>query len=387
MASTAPLPNHILFVIDSLNGRGGAEGALVKITRGLIQSGVRCSIITFNTGPFSDLASYPCPVRVMTVRFRFGFGALAAIYQIFRQIRAEGVDVVHSFFPASDILGGIAGLLGGCRLMISSRRDMGILSRPGHDLVYRFMNTCFDQIQAVSERVREFVIQHDRVDPAKVVTVYNGVDLETWQTGGEDPVPDLFGPGPRIVSIGHMRRVKGYDVLLHAAVRVVSECPSAQFLIIGGESEMGVAAELRELAGTLGIAKNVRFLGPTHDVPDLARHGDVYCLLSRSEGLSNALIEAMAAGLPPVVTSVGGNPEVVEHGHNGFLVPSEDPESAAKAILSLITNPDLRERMGHCARISVEQRFSTNRMIATMLHNYQTLLDRPNRRSTLERAA
>lgn len=387
MTSTTPLPNHILFVIDSLNGRGGAEGALVKITRGLIQSGVRCSIITFNTGPFSDLASYPCPVRVMNVRFRFGLGALAAIYKIFRQIRSDGVDVVHTFFPASDILGGLAGMLGGCRLMISSRRDMGILARPGHELAYRIMNKCFDQIQAVSERVREFVIEHDGVDPAKVVTVYNGVDLDAWQIREKASAPEQRGPGPRIVSIGHMRRVKGYDVLLRAAARVVSECPSAQFLIIGGESEKGVAGELRELAGTLGISNNVRFLGPTHDVPDLIRHGDIYCLLSRSEGLSNALIEAMAAGLPPVVTAVGGNPEVVEHGRNGLLVPSEDPAGAASAILDLIANPDRREEMGRQARTSIEQRFSTKRMIATMLHNYQALLHRPGRRSALERAA
>ncbi len=387
MATAGSRPRHILFIIDSLFGWGGAEGALLRMARGLVASGVRCSVITFNTGPFSDIGAFPCPVHVIPVRFRCGLGPLSALWRIYRLIRSERVDVLHTFFAASDFIGGVAGILGGCKVMISSRRDMGILRKPAHDAAYRVLNRCFDQIQAVSERVREHVIAHDRVDPAKVVTVYNGIDLKTWPVEDAGAAPEELGPAPRIVSLGHMRTVKGYDVLLRAAALVIREHPTAQFVIIGAEAEHGVAASLKELADRLGVASNVRFVGLSLNVPELLRHGHIYCLLSRSEGLSNALIEAMAAGLPAVVTSVGGNPEVVEQGRSGFLVNSEDHEGAAKAIVELLVNPELRTAMGRHARAVVEQRFSTDRMVATLLHHYQTLLDRPGRRPFLERIA
>jgi glycosyltransferase involved in cell wall biosynthesis len=380
-------PRHVLFVIDALLGWGGAEGALLRITRGLVASGIRCSVITFSAGPYKVMRAFPCPVHHISIRFRYGLGALSAVRRIHRYIRDEGVDILHTFFAASDLLGGIAGVLGGCKVMISSRRDMGILRKPGQDLSYRVANRFFDQIQAVSERVRAFVIQHDRVDPAKVVTVYNGVDLADWTPAGSAPEPQNIGPAPRIVSVGHMRTVKGYDVLVRAAALVIKSFPSAQFIILGDENEPNLLSKLNGLASSLGIKENMRFLGLTNNVAEVVRHCQVYCLLSRSEGMSNALIEAMAAGLPPVVTSVGGNPEVVEHGRSGFLVDSEDHEGAARAILDLLGNPELRIEMGRRAQSVVEQRFSSEHMITTMLNNYQTLLSRPNRRSFLERTA
>jgi glycosyltransferase involved in cell wall biosynthesis len=387
ISRTGSQPRHILFVIDALLGWGGAEGALLRITRGLAASGIRCSVITFSAGPEKIMKAFPCPVHHMPIRFRYGLGALAAVRRIRRYIREEGVDILHTFFAASDLLGGMAGVLGGCKVMISSRRDMGILRKPGQDLSYRLANRFFDQIQAVSERVRGYVIEHDRVDPAKVVTVYNGVDLADWTPADPAPAPENIGPAPRIVSVGHMRTVKGYDVLLRAAALVIKSFPAAQFIILGDENERDISSNLHNLAETLGITSNVRFLGLTSNVAGILRHCQVYCLLSRSEGMSNALIEAMAAGLPPVVTSVGGNPEVVEHGRSGFLVDSEDHEGAARSILDLLGNPELRSEMGRRAQSVVEQRFSSERMITTMLNNYQTLLDRRSRRSFLEGTA
>src|SRR5262249_34122008 len=151
-------------------------------------------------------------------------------------------------------------------------------------------------------------------------------------------------------TVANWRRVKGIDILVKAAGLVCKEFPNARFLLIGTLSsdgdERAFTEEVLRVKEAQGTSRNVIPVGASDHVPEFLSLSDVYVSPSRSEGLSNSLLEAMRAGLPCVATNVGGNPEVVVDKLTGYLVPTEDPEALADRILELLRYADLRRSMG-----------------------------------------
>jgi glycosyltransferase involved in cell wall biosynthesis len=146
--------------------------------------------------------------------------------------------------------------------------------------------------------------------------------------------------------------------------------------VLGETHDPGHYAELRSLVRSLHLDDNVRFLGGLEDVYPVLERSDIFCVLSRSEGFSNALLEAMACGLPCVATRVGGNPELVRDEVNGFLVESEDDAAAARRLMELMANPGKARAMGRRSRLLVEEQFTTERMVEALVRSYESLLDR-----------
>jgi glycosyltransferase involved in cell wall biosynthesis len=137
--------------------------------------------------------------------------------------------------------------------------------------------------------------------------------------------------------------------------------------------------ELRRLAAELGLGESVRFLGEVGNVPELLARSSLLVLPSLTEGISLTLLEAMARGLPVVATRVGGNPEVVEEGVTGFLVPARRPQDLAERMVYLLRRPDLAREMGRQARQRVEAHFRVSDMVARYEALYNELLGRPDR--------
>jgi glycosyltransferase involved in cell wall biosynthesis len=374
-------PIHILYLIDVLGGIGGAEGVLLRIPKLLPKDRYRCTIGTFRLQPDSPVFDQrPCPIREFPVSRVFGMGALRTALDLRRFIRSERVQIVHTFFESADLLGGLVAKLSGVPVVISSRRDMGILRSTRHRIAYRLMSPLFNQVQAVSEAVRRQTIRADGINPDKVVTVPNGIEIEKLAAANSSAALyhslRLEDAAPLIVTVGHIRRVKGFDVLLHAAAEVCRVYPKAIFLIVGSVQEPACDRDLRDLAGQLNLERNVRFLGKMENdsVWSLLKLCDVFCQPSRSEGMSNALLEAMGCGLPCVATAVGGTPEVLEDGRTGYVVPSEDPHAAANRILALLGDPERARSMGNLARLVIEEKFSAQGMIRNMAGMYDQLL-------------
>ena len=188
------------------------------------------------------------------------------------------------------------------------------------------------------------------------------------------------GSRPIITSVGNIRHVKGFDVLIRAAALVREHYPEALFLIAGrstdGEAEC--LRGLEELRDKLTLNNEVRFVGPVDDVPGFLRQSTVFCLLSRSEGFSNALLEAMACGLPSVVANVGGNAEAIEDGISGFVVNSEDHSAAAERICRILADAALAKRLGNNAQESVRTRFGPTEVISQLVSVYDSLLRNHN---------
>ena len=197
--------------------------------------------------------------------------------------------------------------------------------------------------------------------------------------------PDTFV----ITTVANLRWVKGIDVLAQAAALVVKEVPNVRIFVAGGlgfnATSRAYANSVMDLTARLGIGQWLEFLGQIDDVFALLKASDIFVLPSRSEGLSNALLEAMLSGLPCIATSVGGNPEVVVNGETGYLVPPENPKELADRILKLLASPDLRSSMGRQGHDRVQTEFSLETMASRVASAYRRIVEEKQSESSVTR--
>jgi glycosyltransferase involved in cell wall biosynthesis len=205
----------------------------------------------------------------------------------------------------------------------------------------------------------------------RIVLIPNGVVVG----GGQRRIYRLHTP-VRLVFVGRLQRQKGLDVLLQALVRLKKIRPAADWrLRVFGDGPR--RAEYESLADDLGIADQVQFEGQVPDVPAQLMTADIFVLPSRAEGMSNALLEAMAAGLPCIAARIGGNTDLIEDSINGLLVPPEDPEALARAIVSLLDSQSLREELAHAAQSLICQRYTIDSVADRYVNLYTNLLALP----------
>ena len=382
IGDTKARPPHVLFLIDHLMALGGGETNLLKVVQLMPPELVRCSIATFRIKP-EIRQSISVPVYVFPWKRFFHLDAWKAAFALRKLIRTERVDIVQTYFETSNLWGGVVAKLSGA-LLLSSRRDMGILRKNKHALAYRMVNRLSDHVLAVSEEVKRFWVDADRINPNKVSVVYNGVDLKhiAAKNSYGNPFADAEWAGAShiITCVANIRKVKGIDVLIKTAQRVCQELPNAVFVIAGSLYDRTYSEEIQGMIRSLNLEKNVKLLGFVEDPVPLLKMSDAFCLLSRSEGFSNALLEAMACGVPSVVTCVGGNPEAISDGENGFLVPVDDDGAAAEKLLALLRDPERAANIGENGRNSVQARFSADVMIQRLIVVYRDLLAERNKK-------
>jgi glycosyltransferase involved in cell wall biosynthesis len=368
-------PLHVLFLIDHLMALGGGESNLLKVVKLLPPERVRCSIATFRIKP-EIRQGITVPVYVFPWRRVYHLSAWKAAFALRALIRRERVDIVQTYFESANLWGGLVAKLSGAALL-SSRRDMGILRQRKHKLAYSLINRLANRVLAVSEEVKRFCVDQEHIAAGKVSVVYNGVDLQQLASAGRaNPFEhaDWAGASHIVTCIANVRHIKGIDVLVRCAERVCRELPGTVFLIAGSLYEKEYSQEIQEMVRSRGLEQNIKLLGFVEDPTPLLKMSNAFCLLSRSEGFSNALLEAMACGVASVVTSVGGNPEAIVDGENGFLVPNEDHAAAAGRLFTLLTNPAKALEIGNAARLTAERRFSADGMIQQLLDVYGELM-------------
>jgi glycosyltransferase involved in cell wall biosynthesis len=364
---------HILLVVDQLaKTLGGGERIVLKLAALLPNYGYRASILTFSAHPESAaLKSPPCPIYLLPLQRTYDLRALRAAFEFRGFLKQRRIRIVHTFFESSDIWAGFVTKTMSKAKLIWARRDMGILRTRKHHIAYRLMTGMPDAVFAVSERVRRHLIEVDRIDPARVQTIYNGLNLDDWNTA-----PRLAKASGEflVTTVGNIRRVKGHDVFIKAAAAVVQQFPKAFFSIAGDVLEPEYFIELQALVQDLNLANHLRFDGGISNLRQYLAAADIFVLPSRSEGFSNAIVEAMAASLPVVATDVGGNAEAVKDGISGFLVPSEDPGALSAAMIRLLADPLQARAMGAAGRDLAAERFTTEAMMNRIAGAYRNLL-------------
>ena len=392
MSSTKPItfPVDVAYVLPGL-GRGGTEKHVADLASRLDRSRFSpCVLSTARGGPMEEeLASRGIPVHILDYRGLSLHPARAVpllgealgFFRDFARILEErNVAILHSYLPAANILAMAVGLRSRTRVRIVSKRAL-CRYKEGHPVFSWFeelANLAADAVMVNSHAVAESVRRAERFAEGKMFLVYNGIEVSgKVSTGGSrPPLPaDIEVPADAlpITYVANLFDYKGHAVLVDAARCVADAFPSVRFLLVGADA--GEMENLRRRIGEAGLSRHILLLGPRSDAAAIVSASRLVVHPSLQEGFSNAILEAMAAGKAVLATRVGGNPEAVEDGRTGLLVPPADPGALASAILELLRNTARAEAMGNAGRERVRERFSTERMVAAVEENYLELLE------------
>jgi L-malate glycosyltransferase len=350
---------RILLFIQSLE-LGGSETQCVEMARLLSRNSYEVTVGCMRrTGP---LRRKVAEAGLQLVEFSVGSllqpRALIQMLRLARFIRANKYDVVHANDLYSNLFAVPAARLAGVPVIVSSQRDLsdGEWYKPRKRRILRNVQGMSNTVLVNSEAIRSQLVAEGEIDIEKIRVVYNGIDVERYHVSGrhsQQRVPGIpFSHSDRlIVTVANMHRdVKGHAELIAAAQTVCREQPNVRFLLVGdGEMRSTFEAQAR----SMGLEKSMLFLGHRIDVADILSCCDVGVLASRAEGLPNAVMEYMAAGLAVVATPVGGVPEIIENEISGLLVPVKSPDALSREILRLLNDEPLRQRLGQAARESV----------------------------------
>ena len=363
-----------LFIIKPERG-AGAEMVLVEAARRLDPDRFRviCGLLT----PDVDRI---IPPGLATIDFRMpglnGWVWLRFFFRLCWVIYRHRVDLIHvnSYIPGN--YARLAAALMQVPIVIDHWHGFTRFSDKRR-LICRVLARFTDLSLAVSQGVKDYLLQEIGLAPAKIRVVPNGVDVAAIDAARPGPeVRRELGLPEQVPVIGLVGRLdhwgKGHKELFTAMAQIRARHP-VHALIVGGGRRID---EVKALAASLGLGVEVHFLGSRQDVPDLLNAMDIFVLPSYSEGVSLALLEAMAAGLPVIATAVGGLPEVVADGQTGILIPPRDAAALAGALARLLADPAGAKNLGDRARQHVRAHFSLDRLGREINEIYEQLAAR-----------
>lgn len=368
--STHVVPT-ILIVIGQLDV-GGTERHLAQIVPPLRDAGLDVRIFTLKAGGEvgEQLAARGVPI-VAHPRRRGGWqGVLQAAVLLVRVMRELQPHVLHLFLPAAYLVGAMSTLPLQVKRVMSRRSLATYQARhPGVGRLERLLHARMDAVLANSLAVaRELACEG--VSPHKLGLIYNGV-VDRASGYARARARTQFDVAPEtlvVVVIANLIPYKGHADLLDALALAADRLPPAWTMLFAGRDD-GIGEALRAQAKQLGIDAHLRWLGAVDEVGPLLAAADIGVLASHEEGFSNSVLEGMAAGLPMVVTDVGGNAEAVVDGVCGRVVPARNPAALAAALLELAHAPAERLRMGEAARARAAKHFTLEACVA----RYETL--------------
>lgn len=364
---------------------GGSERQVLNIRHGLDPSRFDLHLGCF--GCFDEQIAVDLsgtPLEVYKIRKLYGVRAIKECLRLASYLRQNRIDIVHAYNFYANVFALPAARLARVPVLLASIRDTGEYWTPRQRAVNKVVCRLADRVVVNAEAIKRGLVE-EGYRPERIIVIPNGIMCPPLKPAHEGSLHQELGLSPDDVLIGvvsRIARLKGLEYFLAAAPDVLARIPRAKFLIIGDNSfEPQYREELKEQVVTLGLQDRVIFTGFRLDVPDILSSLAVSVLPSISgEGLSNSLLESMAAALPVVATNVGGNPEVVVDGETGLLVPSRDPAALAEAICRVLLTPGLRQTFGQAGRRRVLDHFSNERMIRTVERLYGDLLEASRRK-------
>lgn len=369
-------PIKIVFAIKEME-MGGSQTHLLQVFRLLDRNRFEPHLYCLSgKGALLDgVRSLGVPVEAGTMRGFKGVAAVRGVLRLRRFLRAVQPAVLHNYLIRANFIGSIAGRLAGVPVVLCSKR--GCHERRGYELAsVKVSNFLADGVMTNADAVREFVHENEGCPREKMVVIPSGVDTERFRPLGAGGFKERLGldPGRPVVGVVTRSRVrKGVEEFLRAMVSVRERFAGAQAAIVG---EVELDDALRRVVEEGGLSPDLKLLGRRHDMPEVLAAFDVFVLCSHDEGMSNAILEAMAMELPVVATDVGGTGEVVRRGESGLLVPPRDPAPVAAAVCEILAAPERGRRMGEMGRRIVEAGFSARSMVRQMEEYYLDMLRR-----------
>ncbi len=374
-ADRRPLVMHVLYSFDV----GGLENGVVNLINRLPEDRFRHAVVALlHCAPAFCQRVQREGVEFISLHKPPGHAVrlYPELYRLFRRMRPA---IVHTRnLAALEAL--VPAALAGVRARVHGEHGWDSFDREGRSAKYRLVRKLYSPLVgryvALSRQIESYLIERVGVASDRVERICNGVDTARFfpaparvaLSGCPLPMDGAVVVG----TVGRLQAVKDQLTLVRAVAIACRRGAADVRLVIAGDGPLRpeVEAEVR----ACGIADLSWLAGERSDVPDVMRALDVFALPSRSEGISNTILEAMASGLPVVATDVGGSAELVVPGQTGELVPAEDPERMAEALMRYTADAALRKEHGAAARERVERGFSIDGMVARYAQLYDSLL-------------
>lgn len=381
MKEAPPLVVHIIYAL----GTGGLENGLVNIINRTPPERYRHAVICLTDAQdFAGRITAP-DVRIVELHKKPGHDP-AMYVRLWRALRELAPAIVHSRNLAALETQWLGLFMPGVK-RVHGEHGRDVHDIDGSNWKYRMLRKVLSLLVhryiAVSRDLASWLSASIGISPDRIHQIYNGVDQTLFSPGPEKGAGVL---PPRLVaaegtvalgSVGRLAEVKNQGSLLEAMYILLKRRPewrNTLRLVLVGDGPLREALEKQVLE--LGLDAVVWLAGDRDDIPRLLHTMDIFVLPSLAEGISNTLLEAMATGLPVVATQVGGNPELVEHGSNGYLVPVSDVQALAQTLQALIESPADRIRMGENGLHKIRRSFDWDSTLEAYLGVYDKLLGR-----------
>lgn len=376
------------FVCDF--GSGGTEGQIFNLVQGLHSTHCTPEFACLNkTGPFvEEYTKRGIAIREFPINSFFSRSAFMQMINFSKYLRKNRIEIMHAYNFYSLVFAIPAAKLAGVPVVIASIRDRGVYLTGTQRLMQKLVCRMADSILVNAESIRDWLLD-EGYQKHKITVIKNGIDLTPYETAESSGVPRSSIRSDRgiqenaslVVMLARLNRQKGIVDFMRAAALIKREHPETRFLIIGKPSLDSMKADKGSISDhqtwlnlrkELMLEDTVFFCGHRSDVPQILAQAAVSVLPSHSEGLSNTLLESMAAGVPVVATCVGGTPELIEDGINGILVPAHCPDQLAEGISRILRSKTLAQRLSQAGRLKVKEQFSLPSMIHRTREIYAT---------------
>jgi len=372
---SADTPRDVVYIIASMI-TGGTQTHLLQVLGSLDRARYRPRLFCLRSGGDLIGAARALDVDVetfgmaATLKSPRDFLGLARMVGVLRRARPA---VVHAYLLRANFFGALAARLARIKVVVTSKRGLHEPKGAAERFAVAVSNRLSDTITGNSPAVLEFTRANEPQCVRPLEMIPSGIDTDRFDPAATSSLRAALGLGeaPTIGTAITWRPRKGFRMLFEAFAEVRRSVPTVRLLIAG---EADWAPDPGRLADELGIRDAVVLLGKRGDMPEVLATLDVFVLPSESEGMSNAVLEAMSMERPVVATAVGGNPHVIADGESGFLVDYADAPALAARLVELLAAPNLRRAVGAAARARVVERFSGRSMVRQIEALYDRLL-------------
>lgn len=364
----------VILLITGLN-YGGAETQLINLATRLKKHGWDVRVVSMLPPQAFTEELEAAGIPFATLKMRRGVPDPRAVIRLVKILRQWRPHIVHSHMVHANLLARITRIFYNVPVVISTAHNINEGGR-WREIAYRLTDFLADLTTNVSRAAVNRYIQVGAAPKNKIIFVPNGIDTNRYRFNQSERLRlrDELRVAEKFVwlAVGRFEEAKDYPNMMQALKKVISE-RSDVVLLIAGQGTL--FEDIKGMAHSFGLDKNVEFLCVRRDIPELMSAADAYVMSSAWEGLPMVLLEAAACELPVVATDVGGNSEIVIHGSNGYIVPPRDPEALAAAMLKMMSlSEDERKAMGRAGRAHIEANYSLDRVVDQWERLYRDLL-------------
>lgn len=370
----------VVFLIDRLHyDLGGTEGQVMKLVRGLSPR-VDLELVVLESGQWIREQAEKSGLKITIIDMAGGVkspGFWLAFARLTRHLKAAKPDVVHTFFPISNILGAVAARLAGVSVVVGSRRDYGYWMTPAYLRFQRWANGLVSRIVTNSPEVKRFTVAKEGYDASQIEVIYNGLELDNLRL----PAPDLALKAELgipthhhvVVLVANFRPIKRQDTLVEAMALIRQHRDDVSVVLVGDPHDP-FHDKVAQLIDARQLGSHVKTAHAQGDVERYLSIAEIGCNCSESEGLSNAVMEYMGAGVACIVSDGGGNKDLIAHAENGLVFPVGDHAMLAQHILKLVEDPSFRRKMVDASQLRLRKEMSMPVILGTFERFYRSLL-------------